>query len=423
MNVLKFITLLSIGVMSYNPAFANFDRSILPNQLNRYLTRAIASNPDLESIGHEYNAMLAKVPQVKSLPDPQLSGMTFIESPQTRTGEQKNVVAISQMIPWFGKLNNREQVALLKAEAFSYGYKAKELKLVNDISQAFYNYAFLGESVTLSQEKLTLLEGLKPIVFENVKVGGDSNSLLRLEVEIGKMRDQIEALNQNRISQSAQIKALMGSTVSGNLPWPKWSILPKHELDLESLISMMDENNPSLEMLRRSISSMEAREVLAKLQSYPDVMLGARYIETGEALKSHTLGSGDDPWAVTFSFNIPLWGSKNKAIREEALQLRESTEKQLENKRNQIIVSLTNSLSQLKDTQRRIDLYKNDLLPKARQALEISQSSYENSTIGILEVIDSERTLIELEMIYWRASSDAWKHWIYIQTLMGKELI
>ena len=69
------------------------------------------------------------------------------------------------------------------------------------------------------------------------------------------------------------------------------------------------------------------------------------------------------------------------------------------------------------------NLYKNDLLPKARQALEISQSSYENSTIGILEVIDSERTLIELEMIYWRASSDAWKHWIYIQTLMGKELI
>jgi len=67
-------------------------------------------------------------------------------------------------------------------------------------------------------------------------------------------------------------------------------------------------------------------------------------------------------------------------------------------------------------------LYGTDLLQLARQAVEISRTSYEGGRTGILEVIDSERSLLELETQYWRAAADTWQARVHLQTLVNKPL-
>ena len=77
----------------------------------------------------------------------------------------------------------------------------------------------------------------------------------------------------------------------------------------------------------------------------------------------------------------------------------------------------------LKDANRRIKLYGEELLGLAEQAVENTRNSYENGRTGILEVIDSERSLLDLQMLYWRAASDAWQQRIVIQTLANQPIL
>ena len=55
--------------------------------------------------------------------------------------------------------------------------------------------------------------------------------------------------------------------------------------------------------------------------------------------------------------------------------------------------------------------------------MENSRTSYESGRTGILEVIDSERSLLDLQLLYWRASADAWQQRIIIQTLSNQPLL
>ena len=85
--------------------------------LNQYLQIAGENNPHLKSLFNQYLAALEEVPQVGTLPDPQVSFAVFIQPIETRVGAQRASFSASQMFPWFGTLTAQEQVAAERAKA------------------------------------------------------------------------------------------------------------------------------------------------------------------------------------------------------------------------------------------------------------------------------------------------------------------
>ncbi|RLD38500.1 MAG: TolC family protein, partial [Bacteroidetes bacterium] len=86
-------------------------------ELTPYLETAANNNPGLKARFSEYMDSLELVPQVGSLPDPQLAFGYFIQPIETRNGPQRFRISLTQMFPWFGTLNAREDVAVSKAKA------------------------------------------------------------------------------------------------------------------------------------------------------------------------------------------------------------------------------------------------------------------------------------------------------------------
>merc|ERR1712000_551534 len=85
--------------------------------LEEYFKIAAENNPGLLSQYKEFEAVLQKVPQVSTLPDPSLSFGYFISPVETRVGPQRARFSLTQMFPWFGTLKAQEDVATLMAEA------------------------------------------------------------------------------------------------------------------------------------------------------------------------------------------------------------------------------------------------------------------------------------------------------------------
>ena len=369
---------------------------------------------------------MQRIPQSSALPDPMLQVTHFVESVQTRTGPQNNVFMLGQKLPWFGKLNSQKKKSSLEAEALWFLYQNQQLMLARNVSVAFFEYGFTDKSIQITSENLDLLKGLEPIVEDKVRSGGDINPLLRLKVEIGKVDDRLQSMRQMRIRQSAKLAELLALPEDTILPWPNWGAAQPELMDLNraSLITTIRDHHPGLLMLERKIESAEARREIARLQSFPDITLGINYIQVGDpVVNPNTPDASRDPWGITVAINLPIWFKKSDGAKAEALADKRAAENDYEGALNALKAELTASMSNIEDANRRLNLYGEELLDLARQAVENSLASYQAGRAGILEVIDSERSLLDLQLLYWRAFTDTWQQRVIIQTLANQPIL
>ena len=91
-------------------------------------------------------------------------------------------------------------------------------------------------------------------------------------------------------------------------------------------------------------------------------------------------------------------------------------------KRYTLHAQLELQIYRLDDAARQIALYQDSLIPRAQQAMEITQVEYESDNAALLDVIDSERELLSFEKSYWRAVSDYGKRLAELEALCGGDL-
>jgi len=85
-----------------------------PNELDVYVEYALANNQVILAAINEVSAARDRVPQVSSLEDPTLMAQGypfFPNTPQTASGRVTGGVAVSQKVPWFGKLRLQGAIA------------------------------------------------------------------------------------------------------------------------------------------------------------------------------------------------------------------------------------------------------------------------------------------------------------------------
>lgn len=401
-----------------------------PTSLSAYLERAQSANPDLRAFSARYEAARERIPQAAALPDPMLQITHFVESVQTRTGPQENILMLSQRVPWFGRLGGRADAASAEAEAIHYAFQARQLMVARMVGTGFYDYAYNGQAIEFTSQNLALLERLEPQVEERARTGGNLNGLLRVRVEIGKLRDRLASLQEKRLQLSARLAALLDLPVDETLPWPEWT--PDADIsnaesaalpDAASLVATIDVNNPELLMLERKIASARARVVLARLENRPDITAGVTYIQVGDPVVNPTTpDAGRDPWGFTVAVNLPVWNGRPSAARREAMALQRAGESELEDRRNQLRAEARVALSALGDAVRRVRLYENALLPLARQAVENTITGYQGGNATLLDLIDSQRSQLGLQLDHWRARADAAQQRIILQTLANQPL-
>jgi len=409
------------GLASMTGSALGGEKLPLKPSLADYLRVGIADNPGLQSEYERHQAALQQIPQAKSLPDPKIMATSFVRDIETRTGPQRGQLAVGQTFPWFGKLRLRGEMASKEAQAIYHQYETSLLHLHRDISLAYYDYAYLGKATEITGKIIDLLERLEPSVKEKVRVGNDLASLLRLQVEVGKNRDGLQALEKERLRQSAALRALLGQRGGETLPWAK---LEDSKAPVESRAGLEEallQDNPELKAIEMQIAKSDRAVELAKLSPIPDPTIGVNYLDTGSALNPSMSGSGEDPWGVQISFNIPLWFAKYKAEKKQALASRRTVEAMLTDRQNTLLVELESALEDLREADERLALYTKTLLPTARQAVEVSAESYKADRSTILEVIDSERTLLELEKTYWRSVANRHSSLVRLKTLVGKQ--
>ena len=390
--------------------------------LEDYIALGLIKNPDLKAAYERYRAAIERVKLAKALPNPRISFSQAVEEVQTRTGPQENQLAISQTIPWLGKLHHKKEAAQGEADALWSLFEARKLAVERDIKIEYFEYAYLSKASSLTEENLNLLKKVEPVVQNKVKSGGSLNQLLRLQVEIGRLEDHLNSLQRQRPIISARLNALINRDREEILPWPDLAEADFHPRIEVGNKGKIEKLNPEIQSIQERIQAQENRKRIADLRRFPDMTVGFNYINTETALAPATFGSGEDPWAVTISFNVPLWWAKNRAAQNEALNEKRFLESTIIQKQNQIEADFIAFLQRSIEARDRAAIFSESLLPTARQAIAVTETAYQSGQASILEYIDSQRTLLELETTFWRAVADCHQNLARMEALYGGEI-
>jgi hypothetical protein len=163
-------------------------------ELRGYLIEAAENNPGLRAQHDEWLAALEKVPQVKSLDDPMFTYGQFIQSDVSLLK-----LGLAQKFPWFGTLRAKGNKALAEADAERERLYAERNRVFSEIKKAYYEYAFLAESIRVTESQIEVLTYMEDIVSSKMSLGfANEDELLRVSIEKTKTQDRRDGFLQFR---------------------------------------------------------------------------------------------------------------------------------------------------------------------------------------------------------------------------------
>lgn len=366
--------------------------------LDDYLKYAFLNNPGLKAAFNRWQAALQRIPQAKSLSDPELSFEYLIEQMDMRYQ-----LSIRQMFPGFGKLRLRGYRAMAEAEAAMHEFEAVRLMLFDRVVKAFHEYQYLSSAKAITSENLQLLTDLEKVVRTRYTAGVASFSdLTKVQVERDKLANELATLQDERGSRSANLAAVLNLPIHDVLPWPKPSPPGQTTIKEDVLYGMLKDLNPELKAKDSIIARETYREKLARRSYLPDFMLGA-----GLMVMPGMGGGGDErDVGIMVGITLPVWWSKYDAEIREAKAMREAVINERKELENRLKAQLRTAIFEFRDGERRIALFRESLIPKAEQALEVARQEFSTSKADFMTLIDAQRTLLEFRLMCERAVAD-----------------
>ncbi len=399
------------------------DVTLDTTELDECLDHALANSAELRAAYERWRAGTERVAQDSALPDPRLSYGEFLEEVQTRTGPQERRFGASQAFPWPGALDARAAVAEKRADAAWHRVEAVRLRVAQEVEIAYHDYAYLGRELVLDAELLELLRGLEPVVQSRVRAGASQADLVKLQVEVGRLEDELASLEARRPAASAQLaRALHLRGAPRPLPMPAAEEPSVQPVDLAEARSAALARNPRLHELTQALAAEQEAEKVAGYRRRPSFDVGVDYLQTGDALDPSTPGSGDDPVLLRLGISLPVWTGSYAAAERESRHLARALREELDAEELRLRADLEEQAYRATDAARRIGLYRDSLLPRAQEALELTLASYRSGDASVLDVIDSERALLEFERSYWRACRDYGQGRARLRALTGEAL-
>ena len=400
-----FLSLVSPQVWG-QPADSNNPVSLLD-----YLNLAAINNAELKAEFEKWKAAIEEITQAKSLDDPQLMyGYATEHTPQRSEFE------VMQMFPWFGTLEDRRDIATAMAKSGGRQYEAKKLALFYDVKQAFYEYSFLTKAIEITNENLQLMKHFEEVARTKYAVAEVTHpDVIRAQVELATMENDLISLNKSKPAVIAKLNSLLNRPAENELPWPQAPPYREVPIDFPQVNELITTNNPELQSAAYDIEAARSSEKLAKKKFYPEFGLGVAVdAGMGEDMHSRTMPK--------IQLTLPIWRSKYKAAERQAnAQVMQATQQKVQTE-NTLAARAQQVLFELQDSDRKIRLYRDVVIPKVKEMIIASESAYQAGSLDFLSLVDSQRTLIRYQLEYERVVADNGQRLAELEMLTGTQL-
>lgn len=417
--MLQKIFILFLIVVFFSISVAGYASDVLV--LNSLIKEAKENNPEILAAKKRYEAAKARIPQAKSLDNPTV-GISFEKIPRgtlklDQTMSEDRMLSISQMLPFFGKLSLKGKISLVESQMAASEYRSKELEVVNEVKNAYYDLFLNFKEIELNQESLKLLEAIANVAEAKYSVGEISQEeVFKLNLEIAGLYNRIQNLIEEQSAKKTKLNSLLNRQPESELGEPSLSEDTSFQIDVNSLYMLTLENQPELQVFSYAIERNKYAKSLAKRSFFPDLM--AQLTQRG--ISSGSIG----PWDLMLAFTLPLWfWTKQRYEVKEAIANLEEAKAAYQAMKNKAIAEVKDLYAKIEISKNKINLYQTNLIPILEGSINSSLTAFRSGESDFMMLLDSERMLIETKMGYYKALVDYNMNLADLERALGLDLI
>jgi cobalt-zinc-cadmium efflux system outer membrane protein len=378
-----------------------------------YVRAALDVNPAVQAGLQSYRAALERVPVASALPDPTVSFSQAVEAVQTRVGPQLNTLMLTQAFPWLGKLDLRGRIAAQEAAAAFEAYRAQQREVIAQVKKAFYDLGYIDSALAIAGEEQSLLGHYEQVAEARYAQGqGLQQAVIKIQAEITKVANRADTLRQQRETLAARLNTLMNRPTGQPVPAVTPPSLPPDVLlDTTQLEGVGEAERPEIKAAQALVGRGERMVELAKRDTRPDFTVGAGFVNVGNRRDAAGIAqpppdNGRNAISVTLAVTLPIWRGKNRADLQRAADELSAAQLQRANAHNDMALAVRDQVVRLQTLREQIRLVSDVLLPQTDEALRSTEAAYETGQVGMLDLLDSERSRLEVRLIRARDIAD-----------------
>jgi outer membrane protein TolC len=265
-----------------------------------------------------------------------------------------------------------------------------------------------------------VLETLAGTVRGRVRTGHASLAdLNQVELGIARHHDHHGAHRETeRVATAELARAIGAETVPSDLGATDvpFEGIPS---DSDQVLRRDAQQHPRVEAADLMATSSESQVKAEAAERAPSLLAGLDWIAVGKA-PGPIPDSGQDSVIVTAGLSVPLWGPSYRSSMDAARADSAAHRAEGDAARQAANANLEAAMSAVRDAQRRIDLYRNTLIPQAETTFQSVLGGYQSGRSTIASALLAQRDLLELRLDLARSRARHARAWAVLEAVVGR---
>lgn len=365
--------------------------------LEKALSQAMGTNPEIGAAGARADAEHSAVRSQYWLDNPKVglmreSNLNFMEQ---QTGPM-SLWSVSQEVKFPAKyflLGSAQESRALGADQET---DAKRLEVRRRVISGYYNLFTMDRIIALLQaQRETLREVARAAESRHATGAVPQQDEMKAHVEQTKIENELILAQEER----DPMEAVLNSTLNQEAHQPL--VMPTQELPPPKITRTLEEFRKLAHLGSRRVKQGEylveeanSKKALAYLSYAPDFMFSYRRA---------FVNAPDNAYAASVEITLPLWFfAKQTSEVAQASASQIEAEKNLEKTMRDVHANVRSLTARVRSHEKLLQIYQTALIPQAASTMNSSRSAYQAGRTNFLELLDSERSLYETRIAYYR---------------------
>ena len=378
---------------------------------------AAENSPMVKVAYHKWQAAGQKYPQAFTLPDPTIEAKYYIR--QMAPEEAKWELMVSQAIPYPGKLVIAGKIADKDAQTAYLRYQATVRNALTETKEMYFELYYIDRAKNITGEIKNLYERYAALGAGGTEVANPKlPEQFRAESQKTQLSYDLILLEEMREAECARLRAMLGMN-SIHLIGPTEDVAEPADMreSLENLQEIAERYNQELAAAGVEVERSQLQTKYARRAPIPDLMVSGSYMRTGEMRDG--ADPSRNPITVGVGISVPIWFNKYSAMAREAKEMEHAAIAEEEGQRQQVRSNLAKAYFSLRNASRLVRLYRDTLIPQARQALQSAEELYRNGQANLASVLETTATIHNFQLARLRAMTDYYQNVARVERVLG----
>lgn len=362
--------------------------------LEKLIDEALVNNFELHAYSEAVKAAEAKIPQMRSLDDPELT-FRLMEMPGLKPNEAMNAnLELMQMIRFPSKISTETKMAEIEANRAQQIYNEKSVEIIMKVKSAFYELWMTQQNLELNGENTELMNQFLQGAQTRYAVGKISQQdVLRAQVEIAKLEKQRLGFSDMEEAAFAMLASLLNKNISdfnGVATAPDTIFF---DTDIKQIQEYAVRNCSKLRSDSLMVEKDKEMHKLAKLEYLPDFKLGVEYVSSPM--------TGFRGWSLSAGISLPFspWTLRkaNARVEEASANFLKSTA-MYKDERNMLLSKVREYFAKANSLKTQWEINRQNIIPLAEQSLQVILMNYRTGQTDFLMLLDTYRMLVMEKM-------------------------